>query len=158
MEITPQFVDLVTAAHEYLTGQQDTLMREFRLGSWPRYDWSQDTRQLVFSADGVPKVIADIEFVGSISTVSNTWRWSWANETVDAELSRSMLRVRDFGQSLGIEQLTTAQWEAGDTDGWEMTSIAAFVLQSRGAYRSPRDHGYSYMVISDVRWADGAVA
>jgi hypothetical protein len=155
MEITPQYVELVTAAHEYLTDRQNALKREFNLGQWPRYDWSQDTRQLVFSEDGVPRVIADVQFVGSISTRSQTWLWAWANESVDAALSAPMTRVRDFGASLGIDQLTTAQWEASETDGWEMTSIAAFFLQSCGAYRSPGDDGFTYMVMSAIRWADG---
>ena len=155
MDITPEFVDLVTDAHEYLTQRQETLKREFRLGSWQRYDWSQDARQLVFSSDGVQQVVADIQFVGSFSTGSQTWLWSWANPTVDPVLSRSMEQVRAFGESLRIAQLTTARWEASETDGWEMTSIAAFVLQSCGAYRSPLDDGFTYMVMSAIRWADG---
>ena len=75
IEVTDFFVGLVARAHEYLTARQDALQREFRLGSWPRWDWDQDTGELVFSRDGVPHVVADFQFVGSISTVSDTWRW-----------------------------------------------------------------------------------
>ena len=45
---------------------------------------------------------------------------------------------------------TTAHWEATETDGWEMTSIAAFFLQSCGAYRSPRDDGFTYIVMCQL--------
>jgi len=34
-----------------------------------------------------------------------------------------------------------------------MTSIAAFLLKARGAYRSPGDTGFTFMVITDIRWA-----
>ena len=156
MEPTPAFVDLVTRAHQYLTERQDALRADFRLDSWPRWDWSQDTRQLVFSEDGVPRVVADIQFVGTTSTETGTWLWSWANEHVDPALSRDVDEVRGFGEAHGIAQLTTPKWEGDATDGWEMTSIAAYVLQAKGAYRTPREHGFTYMIFTTVRWADGA--
>ena len=73
MEATEQFVDLVTRAHAYLTARQDELRAQYRLGEWQRWDWDQDTGRLVFSADGVPRVFADIQFVGTYSTMSGTW-------------------------------------------------------------------------------------
>jgi hypothetical protein len=36
-----------------------------------------------------------------------------------------------------------------------MTSISAYVLQARGAYRTPRDGGFTYMIFTAVRWAEG---
>jgi hypothetical protein len=31
------------------------------------------------------KIIVNIQFVGSYSKISKTWRWAWANETVQPE-------------------------------------------------------------------------
>ena len=59
MEVTEKFIDLVTRAHEYLSAQQDVLREEFRLGTWQRWHWDQDTGLLVFSdGDGMPHLIA----------------------------------------------------------------------------------------------------
>jgi hypothetical protein len=155
MEVTEKFVALVTRAHEYLSAQQDVLREEFRLANWQRWHWDQDTGLLVFSdGDGVPHLIAEVQFVGSISTVSGTWLWAWANSTVDAALIRGVAQVRAFGEREDIAQLTTDKWEATEVDGWEMTSIAAYLLQARGGYRTPSDTGFTYMVMSSIRWAE----
>jgi hypothetical protein len=112
-----------------------------------------ETRQLVFSENAVPKVIADIQFVGSISTRSDTWLWAWANDSVDPQLSSSMGAVRDYGEKHGFNHLTSKKWHAHEVDGWEMTSIAALLLKARGAYRTPGDTGFTFMVMTDIRWA-----
>jgi hypothetical protein len=156
MEATEQFVDLVTRAHDYVTQRQDALYAEFRIDAWPRFDWDQDTGQLVFSSDGVPRVIADIQFVGSVSTETHTWLWAWDNEHVDAPMSRDVREVRAFGEAHGIAQLTTPKWEADEVDGWEMTSISAYILQAKGVYRTPDGTVLTYLVFTSMRWADGA--
>ena len=79
MERTPPFEALIKTAQAYLRECQPELNKEYRLDYWPRYDWYQESRQLVFSENGVAKVAADIQFVGSISTQSDTWLWAWAN-------------------------------------------------------------------------------
>jgi hypothetical protein len=155
MEITDEFVELVTAAHAYATARQDELRRDFALGSWARWDWDQDTGKLVFSdAHGVPRVVADVRFAGSVSTESKTWLWSWANPYMERALTDDVREVRLLGEARGIAQLTTAKWPASETDGWEMTSITAYVLQAKGVYRTPVDTGFTYMVMTTIRWAD----
>lgn len=158
MEITERFVELVTRAHEYLTERQDALRAEFRLGEWARWDWDQDTGQLAFSngAGEPPQVVADIQFVGTTSEETGTWLWAWDNPHIEQALARDVHEVRRFGEAHDIAQLTTPKWPADATDGWEMTSITAYVLQAKGAYRTPRDRGFTYMILTAVRWADGA--
>jgi hypothetical protein len=64
--------ELVAASMAYLQARQSDLEAHYRLGSYPRYDWYQETAELVFSDQGKPKVIADIQFDGSISTRSGS--------------------------------------------------------------------------------------
>ena len=154
MEASQQFVELVTKAHGYLTTRQDELRERFALGTWPRWDWDQGTGQLVFSAAGVPKVVADIQFVGSVSNKSGTWLWSWANPHLDPRWTRDILEVQRFGEAHGLWKLTTRKWEADEVDGWEMTSIAAYILQAKGAYRTPGQTGLTYMILTSLRWAE----
>ena len=158
LEISDAYVDLVTEAHAYATARQDELRRDFRLGEWPRWDWDQDTGQLLFSEDGRPRLVCDLQFTGSISTVTGTWLWSWANAQFDPRWTRDVRDVRLVGESRGIPQLTESKWAADENDGWEMTSISAFVLRARGVYRTPSETGFTYMVLTSVRWADEAVA
>jgi hypothetical protein len=148
-----RFVELVTAAHQYLTARQDALMATFALSSYERWDWDADHRSIVFSDGGVPRVITQAQLVGSVSRKTGTWLWSWANDSIGPELREDIMEVRRFGEHHGIWQLTTAKWEAEEGDGWEMTSIAAYVLQAKGAYRMPSQHLVTFAIFDSVAWA-----
>ena len=63
-----------------------------------------------------------------------------------------------FDRTHGIWQLTTPKWEADETDGWEMTSISAYILQAKGAYRMPTADLFSFAIFDAVEWAPGAAA
>lgn len=137
----------------FLHERQQKLSEDYDIGSHKRWDWDQDKGELVFSNDGGPAVIAAIEFVGSISTVSNTWLWSWANFSLSENVRTLMKKVRDFGELQGYPRLTTPKWSGEEVDGWEMTSIAAYVLDALGAYRTPGETGFTFLAITDIRKA-----
>jgi uncharacterized protein DUF6882 len=147
------FDHYVHEACEQLQERQDQLAKDYKLGKWERYDWDQEREELIFSQGGVPKVIAKVQFVGSYSKVSNTWLWAWANDTVLPGMKMDVARVRQLGTKMGWERLTNPQWPATERDGWDMTGVALRVLDAKGAYRSPDEHGLTFMVITSIRWA-----
>ncbi|HEY7819504.1 MAG TPA: hypothetical protein VIG29_14875 [Vicinamibacteria bacterium] len=148
-----EFGQLVETSVAYLQAQQKQLESRYQLGSCPRYDWYQESAELVFSRGGKPVVVADIQFVGSISTRSRSWLWSWGNQSL-LESAKSRIReVRAFGDAHSFLKLASAYWEADEVDGWEMTAVSAFLLKAKGAYRSPDERGFTFLVMTDVRWA-----
>ena len=147
------FASLVTEAVAYLQQRQDDLQSRFALGTYPRYDWDQETAQLVFSQDGRSRVVADIQFVGGVSTRSNTWLWSWANSSLMESVKGSVRPVRAYGEEHRYLKLASARWPAEEEDGWEMTAVAAYLLGAKGAYRSPKEGGSTFMVMTHVGWA-----
>jgi hypothetical protein len=152
LTITPQYVELLTAAHAYTTQRQDVLRSEFGLASMPHAHLNEDTGQLVFSdASVTPRVIADVQVVGSVDSENRSWLWSWANPDVAPALCKDILDVHTLGKSRQIEQLTTPVWEGDAVDGWEMTSISAYVLQAAGAYRASTSQGFTYLVMTSVK-------
>jgi len=68
---------LLAESVRYLDAQLETNRQVFRIDSHPRYDWSQEKGELVFSDAGVPKVVATIQVVGDFSGASKTWLWAW---------------------------------------------------------------------------------
>jgi hypothetical protein len=130
------------------------LNTQFKLGDYDRWDADQDTGKLVFSNKGKPKVIASFQIAGSYSTYSNTWRWSWANETIDAALKQEMNKVKEFGEKNQIKQLTTAQWKYPEDYAWTLTSIAGQIIKAKGAYRGQIPDGFVYFLITEIKWAD----
>lgn len=129
------------------------LNEEYKLGS---YSWAldQDTGKLTFSDGNTPKVIAGVQIVGSYSTYSRTWMWSWGNKYVEDDLKKEILKVKEYGERKRFRELTTAKWECEEDYAWTMTAAAGYLLKSKGAYRGPIDEGYVYMLITDIKWAD----
>jgi hypothetical protein len=146
------FEHLVRDAMSYLKAKQAALTAEFRLGEYERYDWYQETGQLVFSQRGEARVTAGIQFVGSVSSVSDTWLWAWANQSYLDNVRADVRRVRAYGEDHRFLRLASARWKADEANGWEMTAVAALLLQAQGAYRSPSERGATFMVLTDVRW------
>lgn len=144
---------LVRRSIEYLQVQQDALQQDYRLGRYERFDWHQGTGLLVFSSGGTPAVVADIQFVGSVSTRTGTWLWSWANESTLEPVRSQVRQVRKYGEEHRLMKLACAYWSAEEEDGWEMAAVSAYLLKARGAYRSPEGHQLGFMIMTGVRWA-----
>lgn len=134
-----------------LNEKQEVLNQQFGLAQHERWNWDQETGEIVFSNAGVPAVIAPFQFVGSVSTVSDTWLWSWANFHFEPHTTKELLQVREYGEAKDFANLTVPKWPAEEVDGWEMTAVAARMLGARGAYRTPGENGFTFMLLTDVR-------
>jgi hypothetical protein len=137
----------------YLHARQDALRTQFDLGSFKRYDWHQDSGQLIFTRDDRAQLVADVQFVGGVSSRSHTWLWSWANHSILEPVKHQIRRVRMLGEEQRFLKLACARWPADEGDGWDMTAVAAYLLQAKGAYRSPSDYGFSFLVLTDIHRA-----
>jgi hypothetical protein len=153
----PRFVELVTAAHGYITARQEHLKQAFGLSTFERWDWDDERGAVIFSDGRGPRVVARSQLVGTVSRPTGTWLWAWADEQIELRHRRDLEEIQRYGQHHGIWQLTTPRWEADEVDGWEMASIAGYVLQSKGAYRMPDDGRFRFAIFDAVEWlADAA--
>lgn len=142
----------VIAAHNYLSKRQKTLISEYKIGEYERFDWDQEKGTLVFSDNDQAVVRAKVQFVGSLSTKTKTWIWSWANETILENAKDRIHTIKEHGEENRYKQLVKNTWYGNESDGWDMTSITAYLLKAKGAYRISADTGFTYMVITDINW------
>jgi hypothetical protein len=115
-----------------------------RYGHYDRWDWNVESATIIFSDPQKPTLVIDVTVVGT--TEGNSWEWTWANANFPAHTKIGMDTVRELGETKGYGQLTTAFLDADEYTGWEMTAIAAHLLNALGAYRFPTDSGYCYLV------------
>lgn len=150
-----RYVDLLTTADSAMRAKQERLQREFQLGSYQRFDYDEGTGAFVFSANGQAKVLADAKFVGVVSRRDSTWTWSWKLPYVSAELSTPARRARRYGWLHGVDHLKHSDWPGDQADGWEMTSLTAWIAGAEGAYRAPSSDSsrYTFLLLDHVRWA-----
>lgn len=132
--------------------------KTFRISSWPRWDYDFEAGTLTFSENDTPKVIASIQVVGTTSKSGGTWMWAWANESLPANVTEAVGKVRAFGKAENLAELTHECLPDDEHLGWGMSAVAAKILRSKGAYRCPGDNGFVYVVYSSLRFADEQVA
>jgi hypothetical protein len=146
-----EFRELIKDATDYLNARIARAREQLCIDKFERYDYDLSTNRFWWSNADVPQVEARIVIVGSISTNSNTWLWSWANPHFDDVRTPDIERVREYGVQHGIPPLTESQWTADETDGWEMTSVSARLLESEAAYRSPSPKGGLFLLLHDLK-------
>ena len=139
-----------------LTDLNEDCKRKYSVTDWPRWDYDLDTGTLTFSDGGTPKVIADIQVVGTTSNASRTWMWAWANTSLPLGVTQRARDVRQFGLAEGLTQLTEPQLVDDEYLGWEMTAVMARITDAKGAYRY--DNGFMYVVYTDINAAYPRVA
>lgn len=149
-----QFEQLVHEAQHALMVLNQRCRDQFRLGSYEHWAYDADTGTMTFSNGAGPKVVASVQVVGTTSTRSNTWLWSWANESIPEEQSRLARAVREYGVSESLPALSEAEQPNDEYLGWEMTALTIQLFGGIGGYRSPRESGgYSYYVFTRLEWA-----
>ena len=141
------------AVHE-LIQLNELCEKEYRISSWPRWEYDFDRGTLAFTQDGVPKVVASIQVIGTTSISGGTWLWGWANESLTRRVTVQLSKVRAFGEAEDIPELTNAQLPDDENLGWGMTAVAAKLLGAKGAYRCPGDNGFVYVVYSSIGFPD----
>jgi hypothetical protein len=115
--------------------QNDLLIEKYRLGSWPRWDYSMEDATLIFSESGKAKVICQIEVAGS--TTPKSWEWSWGNENFPIVCRNRMGTVRSLGEEKQWEELASLFLEYDERVGWECCAVANHLLGGIGIYRCP---------------------
>ena len=142
------------AVHE-LMSLNEACEKEFHIGSWSRWDYDLERQTLTFSQEGLPRVEASIQVVGTTSISGGTWLWGWANDSLPPNVISAIEKVRAFGDAEDLTELTKADLPDDEYLGWEMTAIAAKLLGAKGAYRCPDDNGFVYVIYRSIGFADG---
>ena len=77
--------------------------------------------------------------------------WSWGNEAYDDRARGRVAPARIFGEVRGIRRLAEAHWPAEEVDAWEVTQIAAYLLEAEAIYRAPMEHLLVFMLLRNFR-------
>jgi hypothetical protein len=150
-ETTENFEELSRKAYEYLNEQQDLCEATYGIAKYESWYYDQHLGELTFSDAGVVKIKIQYEEVGSVSKVTDTWLWSWANQHLEEKIKTDILKVKNFGIENDLQLLTKSKWYADQYDGWEMTAIASYLMKAKGAYRVPLKNTYSFMIFKEVQ-------
>jgi hypothetical protein len=148
-EIDKLFAD----SGDYMNVRIEEAKRVWSISDYDRFVLDQPSGTIRWSTAGQTRLIADFQFVGSFAESSRTWLWGWANSHMLPHLVQDIGLVRTFGEKHDIAALTVPRWEATLEDSWQMTAIAARLLEAQTVYRPPNKLVYVFLTIKNLRWA-----
>ncbi len=152
---TLDFNAFIEGSMEGLRLQTSTHQNTWQFGKAERWDFSQNTGELIFTfADKIVRAPAQI--IGSFDSLAHNWMWAWANTSISDSLARDSVRVRDYGEQHGIRRLTTPEWPAEEMDGWHMAALAWRLCGSNGVYRGPAGTTFVFITFGTVQIAKKA--
>jgi hypothetical protein len=135
---------------EGLRLQTNAHQGSWQLGDSDRWDFDQDTGELIFTfPDKI--VSAPAQIIGTFDSRNSSWMWAWANESIDQSLARDSVRCREYGEQHSIGRLTTPSWQGAELDAWNMTALANRLCESNGAYRGPAGTTFVFFTFGTVK-------
>jgi hypothetical protein len=147
---TPEFKALIEGSMEGLRLQTAAHQGTWRFGKSERWDFSQDTGELMFT---FPDMIvrAPAQIIGSFDSREGNWMWGWANSSIAESLIRDSVRVREYGEQHHIRRLTTGAWPAQEMDGWNMAALANRLCETNGVYSGPAGTTFVFFTFGQVQ-------
>lgn len=146
-----EIAELIHRAVHVAQAIQDASDKHWNWRDMARWDFDHQASTLVFSHPGRPAVIADVRLVGSFSTRSGTFQWAWRTFDEGSPEAAAVSTLRVFGEVRGIAQLTSPLRECEEDHGWEMASLAGYILGAEGLYCAPFDHVRWFMLLGNWR-------
>ncbi len=134
---------------EDISSLQNEFMKLYDINSYENWFYDHGVGAFHFKSHSGKNLYFKYVKVGSFSTKTHTWNWSWDNKSTPAHVSSHLHKVKAFGQSNNFEYLTKGVFEGDDYTGWAMTAVSAKLLNAIGAYRVPEEHLFLYFIFTN---------
>lgn len=142
------FESYKNSCFEDMSSLQDEFMKLYDIDSYENWFYDHGIGIFNFKADDGRNIYFKYVDVGSFSTATGTWKWSWDNEYTPNNVKRGIEKVKEFGKTHGYDQLTQGLIDGDEYTGWDLTVVTAKLLSALGMYRFPHEHIFSYFIFT----------
>lgn len=149
--------DLITRSMEELHLKTEVHDRFWQLGE-ANWNINQETCEVVFSAPNGTIATCPVQIIGTFNTNDSTWLWGWDHPSVRPALSVHAQRLREYGETHGINELVTRMLETNEEACWEFTALACHLNEAQGAYRAPTGVVHVYITFGEPSLSGGSQA
>ncbi len=105
--LSPEADQFLSHAMELFNERQRSLQREWRFDSYKQWGFEQLSGTFRIEYEDGKQLHADGQILGSYSSSGPSWEWGWHNPYVDPAIARDSKLVKELGERLGINYLTT---------------------------------------------------
>jgi len=145
-----QFDQYLDYCYDKLEKKQEELFKNYNIGSFEEYWYDQETGILQFKTGGNVKLEFNVIFIGSWSSNSNTWMWSWGNESMTEDVKNNSIVLKELKEKTGFGIFTNPFFECDEEMAHELTSFAVEHLNAKGMYISPDGRSQLFMAIMSL--------
>ena len=92
-----------------------------------RIDSNLEGTRLQVSVNGVPRIRASWQLIGTQHSKEHRWRWSWADTRLDAKATEDAVLTRRYGEKQVIYELITPDLPDDDNLPFNLTWVAAML-------------------------------
>lgn len=142
-----QFDKYLDYCYDKLETKQGELLQNYGIGSFEEYWYSQEDGILQFKSDGEVKLEFNVIFIGSWSSNSNTWMWSWGNKSMTDNARSQSASLKELQQVTGFDIFAKPFFECDEAMAHELTAFAVEHLNAKGMYISPDGKSHLFMAV-----------
>ena len=142
-----EFDSFMKDALTELKAKQSYLEREFGLGRYARFFIDYGKEELQFTSDGQRPLAFQFTVVGSHVPEQNSWKWSWANESLPENVRKRASGVRRLYDLTGFDVFKQPAASVDESMAWEFVALSCKILGGLGAYSMPQRNLRAYVLL-----------
>jgi hypothetical protein len=131
--MTDSWNELVALSLTEMEQKQKALPPSDPAGQW-HADQDSGTFTMTDSRGNVI-VKARLQLVGTYSTMSQSWLWSWANRSIDFANRSALEEVRELGHKHGWRRLTDERVPCSEQEAIHLWAVAVHAMRAPAWYR-----------------------
>lgn len=128
--------------------------RQFGLGGHARFQLDLEAGTLAFfNKSDEPAAMARIVPVGSLATASQSWLWSWENQSIPTAISAALEAVVHFGKEHDVAALQQNFAPCDEALAWALAAISLRLLDAEAVYRIEQEGSKLFLLLYDLKRA-----
>ncbi len=132
-----EFDEFVDRCYEELEDKQEKLFNTYNIGLYDSYWFDQTSSTLQFKNNDEVLLEFKVICVGTWAQESNTWMWSWANESFTIEIRKDGEVLKGLKEFTGYGVFEKQGFECDESMAYEVVAMAVNYLNALGMYKIP---------------------
>ncbi|MCX8524284.1 hypothetical protein OF897_10215 [Chryseobacterium formosus] len=129
---------------------QEKFKQEYDLDSFANWFYESDASILRLYNDDEDEIFFKYIPIGSYSLSSETWMWSWFNNSSAESNKSETLKIKQFGKEHNYKKLIDGTFASDKYDGWEFLATGLSILGGIGVYKVNSENLENYFLLTEI--------
>ncbi|HEX7871101.1 MAG TPA: hypothetical protein VF455_13415 [Chryseobacterium sp.] len=128
---------------------QEKFKQEYDLDSYANWFYESEASILRLYNEDEDEIFFRYIPIGTFSSNSETWMWSWFNNSSFEPNKNETLKIKQFGEEHNYQKLVDGTFASDKYDGWQFLAIGILILGGIGVYKVNSDNLDIYMILTE---------